>query len=258
MKITLIAAWVSFLFSGSLLASQGSDFGARIVGGEPALEGEFPYIVSLQEYSDHFCGGTLIRPDWVLTAAHCAEDLSETEAVLGSVWIGDPSEGERHQITQVLVHPKFKPGDSYDYDFALLKLDHPSRFKSLTPNLDSGIGPQTPQMLAMVAGWGATRENGIISLNLQKVAVPLVARERCDQAYPGKITDRMICAGYESGGKDACRKDSGGPLILRFGSGEPVLAGVVSFGIGCARPGLFGVYGRVSSVADWIQKNTGR
>ena len=85
--------------------------------------------------------------------------------------------------------------------------------------------------------------------------MPLVTQQECNRAYRGSITDRMICAGFKTGGKDACGGDSGGPLLSVDEEGIFSVIGVVSWGEGCARPNKYGVYARVSAVADWIEDN---
>ena len=91
---------------------------------------------------------------------------------------------------------------------------------------------------------------------LRKVDVPLVSSKRCEAAYPDQISDTMICAGLDKGGKDSCQGDSGGPLLVKLADGTRALAGVVSWGEGCARPQKFGVYSKVNAVTAWIASET--
>lgn len=105
-------------------------------------------------------------------------------------------------------------------------------------------------MLTIGVNRGAQREGGGASASLYKVDVPIVDRDTCNDAYGGDITDGMVCAGLEAGGKDACQGDSGGPLTI-----DGTLVGVVSWGNGCARPGYYGVYSNVGKFADWIESN---
>ncbi|MDA8244213.1 MAG: serine protease [Elusimicrobia bacterium] len=219
----------------------------KIVGGTEAGKGEFPFIVSLQSWGSHFCGGSLIKPDWVLTAAHCMRGGIKT-VVAGLYDQSQPGEAEKLEAGEVIAHPEYDTRPQ-DYDFALVHLKSPSKYPPISLNR-AELAAGTP---LVTAGWGYTEENGEIPNVLRKVTVPLVPAEACSASYPGSITDRMLCAGLPEGGKDSCQGDSGGPLLAGSGSGR-VLAGVVSWGQGCARPDKYGVYSKVSSVLGWIEE----
>lgn len=228
---------------------------AKIVGGEDAKAGEFPWIVSLQS-SSHFCGGSLIAPNWVLTAAHCVSGGSVSKIVVGLYNQKQTSGSEVFRSARIVSHPQYNRSTS-DYDFALIKLDGNSTFKPVAINdveISIPTAADATPIVSTTAGWGYTKESGWkISDILQKVDVPLVSQEECNKSYSGEITDRMICAGLKQGGKDSCQGDSGGPLLVQDNAkGEVVLAGVVSWGEGCARPNKYGVYSKVNSVSDWI------
>ncbi len=216
----------------------------KIVGGETAVEGEFPFLVSLQDLAGHFCGGSLIAKDWVLTAEHCVTEGVNT-VVIGLHDLRQTGGTETHRVDRIVPHPL---RGSRDYDYALLHLAGESKFAPIALNRE-----EIKDSVHMVtAGWGDTAEAGGMQENfLQKVTVPFVSADRCAAAYPGMITDRMICAGYDEGGKDSCQGDSGGPLFIGSGA-ERTLAGVVSWGKGCARPNYYGVYAKVNAVTDWI------
>ncbi|EOD41624.1 hypothetical protein EMIHUDRAFT_194015 [Emiliania huxleyi CCMP1516] len=221
----------------------------------------YTWLVSLQYHGGfHFCGGTLIAPDWVLTAAHC------TQGTVGRVAVGmhvvadvntDPCVS-LHEVAEILNHDYGSP-NSESNDVSLLKLATPVTGYAPIDLLD-GPGMDTPfqEHLAMltVAGWG-TMSSGVSSPEAMEVDVPVVQNEDCNVDYSGQIDDTMICAGDTvNGGEDACQGDSGGPLFGIDADGNYVLTGIVSWGIGCADADFPGVYARVSHASEWICART--
>jgi len=243
---TLFAVTLALNYTAPAQARPNGDMHAKIVGGEEAAKGEFPFIVSLQGDSGHFCGGSLIRKDWVLTAAHCVADGSPQQVVIGLHALSDASSAEVFHARQVITHPQ-NNADNQDYDFALIQLDHDSKFAPITMNREEIRGATD----FVTAGWGTTSSGGDLADNLMKVTVPFQDAAACEKAYPGKTTNTMICAGLEEGGKDSCQGDSGGPLTVGAGA-DRKLVGVVSWGEGCASPHKYGVYGKVSSATTWV------
>jgi trypsin len=237
----------------SLPLTSQAHYETKIVGGETATKGEFPFIVSLQGAFGHFCGGTLVKKDWVLTAAHCVANGAPRKIVIGMHDRSSTEGTETFRPATVISHPEYN-AQVMDHDYALIRLDGESKFAPLALNKVSTEGSRES---VTVAGWGATKEGGGIPKLLQKVNVPLVPRAECEAAYPGELTDRMLCAGLPAGGKDSCQGDSGGPLFM--GSGKTRrLVGVVSWGEGCARENKYGIYSDVSVGYEWITSQIGQ
>lgn len=231
--------------------------GQKIVGGVEAEKGELPFQVSLQSSSgSHFCGGSLIKPNWVLTAAHCVQGSSAIKVVVGMHDQTDRTGTETFTAVKIIPHPQYS-ASTLDYDYALVKLSGDSTFRTAEINNEEIdlAGPE--KVMVWTSGWGTTSE-GSYSLPkiLNKVEIPLVTKAECnsDDVYAGDITDRMLCAGLPEGGKDSCQGDSGGPLFMKMTSGDFKIVGVVSWGIGCARPNKYGVYSKVNVMIDWIFK----
>ena len=118
--------------------------------------------------------------------------------------------------------------------------------------LPSGVPAPTDGTRCWITGWGRLTSVGAKPVNLMQATVPIASRARCERAYPGEIDDSMICAGLDQGGVDTCQGDSGGPMVCETG-GRYYLQGVTSWGYGCASPGKFGVYAKVTYVLNWLQ-----
>ncbi|XP_076002095.1 ST14 transmembrane serine protease matriptase a [Genypterus blacodes] len=239
---------------------------SRIVGGQEAEQGEFPWQVSLHiKGFGHVCGASIISPQWLVTAAHCVQDDAKTRYSQPGTWeafFGLHTQRQngktvvKKNLKQVISHPNYN-AYTYDNDIALMELDSPLTF---TDYIRPICLPAAQHVFAVgnsvwITGWGATREGGSAASVLQKAQVRIINRKVCDKLMGGQITSRMMCAGVLTGGVDACQGDSGGPLSYPSGS-HMFLAGVVSWGDGCARRNKPGIYTTITKFRGWIQEKT--
>ena len=236
--------------------------GADIIGGAPVTSADgFQFMAAIldesfggNDYNKQYCGGSLIAPTWVLTAAHCMEDVSlgNLRVAIGRTLLNsNPPQGEKIAVKRVEVHPNYNPV-SLAHDAALLELVSPSSFTpirlAVAPNddvLESG-----DRMLTVI-GWGtvSTRKQSYPNA-LQKVDVPVVDDAVCSTSYKASLdAATMVCAGAPN--IDSCYGDSGGPL---FDKGSRTQVGIVSWGKGCAKKRFPGMYSEVNSpgIRSWI------
>lgn len=212
------------------------------------------YIVSI----GGGCAGSIIASKWILTAAHCRPVISRF-VTAGHVNLRS-KERIKLEIKTSYVHPKYNE-KTYSYDFALIELKYAihfenmglSRIELVTPEL-AAKGAIDVGVIATALGWGSVREDGAYSNLLMQLDLPIVSRDLANApgAYNGLVDESMIPAGFTKGGKDTCQGDSGGPFTVVGSAGLPLLAGVISWGHGCARANHYGLYAKVAAAHSWI------
>ncbi|NBE51128.1 serine protease [Streptomyces boluensis] len=237
-----------------------------VVGGKPVQAAEHPWVVAVASRdrfggtrSGQFCGGAVVGTRTVLTAAHCLSrevlgvPLNEVRDLEIIAERGDleAAGGREVAVRRVSVNPEYDSITNAG-DVAVLTLAKPLPAASVIPMAGPGHSAYEPGRTASVYGWGDTTGKGDYARTLRAAQVRVLSDAVCEQAYPGTtdgkyLADSMLCAGEESGGKDACQGDSGGPLVA---GGR--LIGLVSWGSGCGRPGNPGVYTRISDVLPLV------
>lgn len=242
--------------AGLVLASSaalgGPCQGTRVVGGEPADIRQHRWQVALESKAG-FCGGTFIAENWVLTAAHCVPDAPQDASgrMQMKAGVSNVKSGAWIETERVIVHPDYDPATSRA-DLALINFRKEIAAEEIA--LASSASIVAPCTMLEVTGWGRTSEGGKASDGLRKAMLPVVDKSTCNapQAYNGYVREWLLCAGYEEGGIDTCQGDSGGPMVLRSPQAPPLLVGVVSGGIGCARRDGYGLYTSVAYYRAWI------
>ena len=234
----------------------------KIMKGRSASFGDRPWQVGLLNASipdplyAHFCSGTLITDQWVVTAAHCVAGRQGTELM---VLVGTKSlnlGGRKKQVISVVVHGAYDP-HTRENDLALLFLDSPTAiFPPQFPSIEVEQRLVDDQEKVTIGGWGNTYDFGVKSLDLMETEAPLVSPQLCSEpdSHGQSLKATMLCAGYEDGRTDACDGDSGGPATVRE-YGQEFLIGVKSWG-DCGAPKKYGVFTRVAPYVGWIRANT--
>ncbi|MEZ4736678.1 MAG: serine protease [Caldilineaceae bacterium] len=233
-----------------------------IVGGQEAQPGAWPWMVALVAANQpnaslgQFCGGALIAPKWVLTAAHCTFTSngallqpSAVDVVIGRHRLTS-TEGQRVDVVRIARHPGYVDGN-FDNDIALFELATAVAATPIKLIDIQTIALETPNRAVTVIGWGKTDPalSGGSDV-LRQVEIPLVDLTTCRLSYgifDGSVTDNMLCAGLKGGGKDSCQGDSGGPLMtFEDETATWKQVGIVSWGDGCAAPNYYGVYTKLA------------
>ncbi|XP_033230319.1 trypsin 3A1-like isoform X3 [Belonocnema kinseyi] len=250
--VTTNASWIQPPYL-NLTPKNFSKSDSRIVGGVNANIADFPHQVSIQKFGSHICGGSIISKNWIITAAHCVQSpLAKFYKIRSGSTFFDQG-GTIHSISSIISHDKYDEKRVLN-DIALIEVKtHFKLRKKLRRAIKLGNSRKkaNPGTLAYVTGWGVTEEEGAVSKILQKVKVPIISGTKC-ASYFGPLPKGQICAGYEEGGRDSCQGDSGGPLSV-----GNLLVGIVSWGLGCAKPRLPGVYAEISYYRDWIKEKSG-
>ncbi|XP_050337231.1 seminase-like isoform X3 [Bactrocera neohumeralis] len=224
----------------------GHQVSGRIVGGSAVTHKKYPYYVRLHYYGKFICGGSLVRNNAVLTAAHCVEDLNVKALSVHADTINLSDTGVEREIKYAMVSKEYD-AETLNYDVAVLILSSTIPSASVIPLDRSAVAAGTN---CLVIGHGYTKEDRkVLSQQLQEIYVPVVSRKDCQRKYrgTGAITQYMMCAS-EPGKKDSCPGDSGGPMIC---NGKQ--AGIVSWGEGCGRVEYPGVYTDISKVYGFIE-----
>ena len=252
--ITLVGVTAAVAFSIPAVPANA------IVGGGLASPGEYPWMAAVylgNPNGGQFCGGTLVRPTVVITAAHCI--LGLPAPVISGVLVGrttlNGTGGDMVPAAGYVIHPGWAPGAN-TFDMAAIRLTRPPLPGTASPlpwatTADASFFAAGDT--ATVIGWGATSEGGSGSNALKEATVPIVSDAQCAETYGVLlIASQHLCAGYPQGGTDTCQGDSGGPLMVRNASNQFILAGITSFGIGCGRPDTPGVYTEVAAMTTFI------
>uniref|UniRef100_A0A8D0HCL6 Transmembrane serine protease 3 n=1 Tax=Sphenodon punctatus TaxID=8508 RepID=A0A8D0HCL6_SPHPU len=235
-----------------------SRYSPRIVGGNASSPQQWPWQASLQFQGFHLCGGSVITPWWIVTAAHCVYDLylpSAWTVQVGFVTLEDASIN-LYPVDKIIYHRNYRPKTMWN-DIALMKLASPLVLNGLIePICLPNFGEHFPEgKSCWISGWGATEEGGDTTESMNYASVPLISNRVCNhrEVYGGIVASSMLCAGYLKGGVDTCQGDSGGPLACED-LNTWKLVGTTSFGEGCAEVNKPGVYSRVTSFLDWIHE----
>lgn len=266
----------------------------RIVGGVCTTQKKWPWQVALYFHDKDgdwrfLCGGSLIAPDRVLSAAHCFEEegakSGENWKVVDNIekldYFNLPKGATVVDVSKVVVHESYV-SNSHENDIAILDLAAPLKAEVLDVQLSADSALEAKRE-ATVTGWGYTRwvvakkdkqghsfmadgetqqpvkQEDFLSPILREASMPLVDLPQCQSEYgplrAGVVDERNLCAGMEQGGRDSCQGDSGGPLMAQTAQGRWRQIGVVSWGQGCGRPGFAGIYTRTAAFGPWIQRN---
>ncbi|NXA17653.1 TM11E protease, partial [Ibidorhyncha struthersii] len=256
----------AFCLTGCGIRRQTFSFAGveRIIGGQRARDGEWPWQASIQLDGIHRCGASVISHTWLVTAAHCFRGRRDPQRWSASFGILLRPPKQKKLIRRIIVHERYSDFVlDHEYDVAVVELASAIEF---TSDVHSVCLPEASHVFpdnasCFVTGWGALKNDGKCrSVNeLRQAEVKIISTETCNrrQVYSGAITPGMLCAGYLEGQVDACQGDSGGPLVHANSRGIWYLVGIVSWGDECGKANKPGVYTRVTYYRNWIKSKTG-
>ncbi|MEV8030525.1 serine protease [Streptomyces sp. NPDC086182] len=220
-----------------------------IVGGTTTTTTTYPFMMQITDASQNqFCGGTLVAANKVVTAAHCmtGESTSSIRVVGGRTYLSGTN-GTVSKVSKIWINPAYTDATNGD-DVAVLTLSTSMSYTPAKYVATSDTGLYATGTTARIVGWGTTSENGSSSNQLRTATVPIVSDSSCASSYGSDyVASDMVCAGYTAGGVDTCQGDSGGPLLI-----GGVLAGITSWGEGCAEAGYPGVYTRLTTFSSLV------
>ncbi|MDW4908690.1 serine protease [Streptomyces sp. ADMS] len=236
--------------STALIAAPGAVAAPQpIVGGTTTTASAYPYVMQITDSSQNqFCGGTLVSATKVVTAAHCmVGETTSSVRVVGGRTYRNGTNGTVSRVTGIWIHPSYTTATSGE-DVAVLTLATSMPYTTASYVTSSQTGVYAAGTTARIIGWGTTSSNGSSSNQLRTATVPTVSNASCTSSYGSSyVASDMVCAGYTSGGVDTCQGDSGGPLMI-----GGVLAGITSWGEGCAAAGYPGVYTRLTTFSNLV------
>jgi secreted trypsin-like serine protease len=245
-----IAATAAAAFATALLVAPGASAAPQpIVGGTTTTTASYPFMMQITDaYQNQFCGGTLVSPTKVVTAAHCmvGETTSSVRVIGGRTYLNGTN-GTVARVSGIWIHPEYTNVTNGD-DVAVLTLSTSMPYATAPYVSSTQTSVYAAGTTARILGWGTTSSGGSSSNQLRTATVPITSDSTCGSAYGSDfIQSDMVCAGYASGGVDTCQGDSGGPLLV-----GGVLAGITSWGEGCAWAGYPGVYTRLTTFSSLV------
>ncbi|KOV66909.1 S1 family peptidase [Streptomyces sp. MMG1121] len=245
----ILVAGAAAAATGLIASPTASAAPQPIVGGTTTTTTAYPFVMQITDASgNQFCGGTLVAANKVVTAAHCmaGESTGSVRVVGGRTYLNG-TDGTVSKVSKIWVNPNYTDATNGN-DVSVLTLATSMPYTPASYVSSSQTGVYAAGSTARILGWGTTSENGGSSNQLRTATVPVVADSSCKSSYGSDfVQSDMVCAGYTSGGVDTCQGDSGGPLLI-----GGVLAGITSWGEGCAEAGYPGVYTRLTTFSDLV------